>query len=187
VLSPGEIADAGCSAYYLISDPNGTPAAPNGVNLHDHLAGLAAAGSSTTPTTTTPPPATTTTPAPSTPGPTTVAPTLRTYSARPKADGSAVRFVLRASQSSSGVISARTVNAYAVGKKRRQRVALGKVGFVLTAGTSKTVVLRLTTSARALLRRQHTLKAQITITLTNAAHRRGVSQRPLTIKAPAHR
>ena len=69
VLSPAEIADAGCSAYYLISDPSGTPAAPNGVNLHDHLAALTTGGSGTTPTTTTPPPppATNTTPAPTTP------------------------------------------------------------------------------------------------------------------------
>ena len=43
VLSPQEIADAGCSAYYLLSDYNGTPAAPNGTALHDHLAKLAGA------------------------------------------------------------------------------------------------------------------------------------------------
>jgi hypothetical protein len=98
-----------------------------------------------------------------------------------------VSFVLRAAQSSSGLISARTVNAYVVGKKRRQRVMLGSVSFKLTAGTSKTVVLELTTSSRALLSRQHTLKTQITVTLTNAAHRRGVSQHALTLKAPAHR
>jgi endoglucanase len=38
VLTPEEINDAGCSAYYLITDPSGTPAVPNGTALHNHLA-----------------------------------------------------------------------------------------------------------------------------------------------------
>jgi hypothetical protein len=181
VLSPQEIADAGCSAYYLITDPKGTPAVPNGVNLHDHLVALPAGASPTTPST----PSTPTTG--TGPGTTQTAPRLRGYSAHVRSDGSA-SFVVRSDQASSGLIGAKTVGSYALaGKHRRRHVVLGSVGFRLVAGTSKTVVLKLTTSARKLLARQHTLQAQITITLTNVAHRRSISRRTLKLKAPARR
>ena len=138
VLSPQEISDAGASAYYLITDPNGTPAAPNGVNLHDHLAALFAAGGGQTPTTSTPTPTPTTStpkPSPKVPGP-----ALKGYSARLKADGSAVAFAIKASQDSSGTISARTVGRYPLkAGKPRQRVTLGLATFKLKAGTAKTV------------------------------------------------
>ncbi|MFZ0044166.1 MAG: cellulase family glycosylhydrolase, partial [Solirubrobacteraceae bacterium] len=49
VLTQQEQNDAGCSAYYLLDDYNGTPAAPNGTVLHDHLAALAAAGAGSAP------------------------------------------------------------------------------------------------------------------------------------------
>jgi endoglucanase len=183
VLSPQEIADAGCSAYYLVSDPAGTPAAPNGVNLHDHLATLAAGATppATTPTTTTP------TPGPGT-GPSTkpAAPDLRAYHAQQAASGSSVRFVLRSDQSSSGVISARTAAMFPVGAKHRRRhVSLGSVGFKLKAGSSQTIVLALSRSGRALLARRHSLKAQVTITLIGTGHQKGVSRHTLTLKAPA--
>jgi endoglucanase len=180
VLSPQEIADAGCSAYYLISDPSGTPAAPNGVALHDHLATLPAAGSPPAATPTTP---TTTTPAPppgKSPAPTTPAPVLRSLSAKVKSGRSAVSVVLRASQNSTVLISARTVGTFGP-KGHRRRVALGSISFKLVAGKSKTVVLTLARSSRTLLSRQHRLKAELTVTLTNAAHRRSVSRRTLTI------
>jgi hypothetical protein len=44
VLSPQEIAAAGCKAYYLLSDYNGTPASANGTAVHDHLVRLPANG-----------------------------------------------------------------------------------------------------------------------------------------------
>ena len=44
MLGAGEISDQGCSAYYLTSDPEGAPAAPNGTALHDHLLSLPAGG-----------------------------------------------------------------------------------------------------------------------------------------------
>jgi hypothetical protein len=183
VLSQQEINDAGCSAYYLISDPSGTPAAPNGVNLHDHLATLGAGGA----TPTTPTPTTTTPTTGTTPGTTTPAPALRGYGAHVKADGSAISFIVRADQNSTGVITARTVGAFAVSavKRQRRRVPLGSVSFRLTAGTSRIVSIRLSRSSRNLLSRQRKLKAQITITLTNSANQRSVSQRTLTLKAPA--
>jgi hypothetical protein len=54
VLSAQEISDQKCSAFYLTSDPAGTPAAPNGTAVHDHLVALAAGGSTgPTPTKTT--------------------------------------------------------------------------------------------------------------------------------------
>jgi endoglucanase len=174
VLSSQEIADAGCSAYYLITDPSGTPAAPNGVNLHDHLAALPAGSQ---PTTTTPSPGGS--PSSSTP------PRLRGFSARVKPDGGAVSFVVRADQASSGVISGTTVNSFiTAAKSHRRRVSLGSVRFGLAAGKSKTVVLKLSKPSRRLLTRRRALKVQITITLTNAAQRRGVSHRTLTLKAP---
>jgi hypothetical protein len=63
-------------------------------------------------------------------------------------------------------------------------VSLGSVRFGLAAGKSKTVVLKLSKPSRRLLTRRRALKVQITITLTNAAQRRGVSHRTLTLKAP---
>jgi endoglucanase len=48
VLSAEEISDQGCSAFYLTSDPGGTPAAPNGTALHDHLLALAPGGVTST-------------------------------------------------------------------------------------------------------------------------------------------
>jgi hypothetical protein len=44
VLSADEISEQKCSAFYLTSDPSGTPAAPNGTALHDHLLTLPAGG-----------------------------------------------------------------------------------------------------------------------------------------------
>jgi endoglucanase len=183
VLSPQEIADAGCSAYYLITDPSGTPAAPNGVNLHDHLASLPAGGSpppatpTTPPATTTPAPPPGKSPAPTAPAP---APALRSLSAKVRPGRSAVSVVLRASQDSAVVVSARTIGTFGA-KGHKRRVALGSVSFKLVAGKSKTVVLHLARSSRTLLARQHRLKAELTITLTNAAHGRSVSRRTLTI------
>jgi endoglucanase len=185
VLNQQEIDAAGCSAYYLITDASGTPAAPNGVNLHDHLAALPAGGGTTptpTPTTTTP-----TTPTGPGPAPSTVAPALRGYSAHAKPDGSSVSFIVRADQDSSGLISARTVGAFPVtaAKRHRRRMSLGSVSFRLTAGTFRIVSFRLSRSSRNLLSRQRKLKVQVTITLTNSANRRSISQRTLTLKAPA--
>ena len=90
--------------------------------------------------------------------------------------------MVRADQASSGLISAKTVGRFTLtGKGRRRRVMVGRVSFKLAAGTPKTVLLKLSAPARKLLTRQRTLKAQITITLTNAAHRRSVSRRTLTL------
>jgi endoglucanase len=180
VLSPHEIADDGCSAYYLITDPAGTPAAPNGVNLHDHLATLPAAGSA--PTTTTP---STTTPGTSpTTGLVPRAPKLSSLAARVASNGKTVKLTVKANQASSGRIGARTVALYAVGPKHhRQHVTLESTRFKLLAGRSKTVGIRLSSTLRTLIARLHSLKVQVTITLTNAAQQRSVGRRTLTLEA----
>ena len=182
VLSAQEIADDGCSAYYLITDPTGTPAAPNGVNLHDHLAALAAAG---TPTTTTPTQTTPVTTTPTTPAPKAGGPALGSLTAKVAASGKAVSLTIQASQASTGVVTAKTVSAYPVGPKhRRQRVPLGSVHAQFKAGKAKTVVLPFSSTSRTLLARLHHLKVQLTISLTNAARQRSVSHRTLTLTAP---
>jgi endoglucanase len=191
VLSAQEKSDAGCSAFYLISDPSGTPAAPNGTALHDHLAALAAGGGSPT-TTTTGGGSTTTTGGGSTtttggappPGKGNPAPGLRSFSSQVNPGGTAVRFLLRSSQDSAGTLTGRTVNSFAIAtaKQHRRRVSLGTVRFKLAAGKSKPVVLKLSKASRRLLSRQHQLKVQITITLINSANHRGVTHRTLTLQ-----
>ena len=156
VLTAQEIKDAGCKAFYLIKNPSGTPADPNGTALHDHLAALAGGA----------PPA----------------PRLGGFSAKVRSHGSAVGFVLVSSQASSGVLSARTVKSYAAVAAKR-RVSLGSVRFKLSAGRSKTVVLRLSRTGRKLLAGQRKLKVRVTVTLTNSAKRRGVSSRTLTLRS----
>lgn len=48
-------------------------------------------------------------------------------------------------------------------------------------------MLKLSKASRRLLSRQHKLKVQVTITLTNSAKRHAVSYRTLTLKTPARR
>jgi endoglucanase len=175
VLTPQEIADDGCSAYYLLTDPSGTPAAPNGLNLHDHLAALAAAG--TTPTQTTPGQTTSPTPTPA-------APKLGSLSATVSSNVRSVSLKVKANQTSSGLASAKTVGRYAVGPKhRRQRVSLGSARFTLVSGKSKAIIIAFSSTFRALLAHRHSLKVQITITLNNNANQRSVGVRTLTLKA----
>jgi endoglucanase len=177
VLSAQEISDDGCSAYYLITDPSGTPAAPNGVNLHDHLATLAAADS--TPTSTTPTPTTPTT----TPAPTAKAPKLSSLASKVASNGRAVSLTVKTNQAGSGRISAKTVSLYAVGPKHhRQHVALGSAQVKLLAGKSKTVAIPFSHVLRALIARVHHVEMQVTITLTSASNARSVSRRTITLQ-----
>jgi hypothetical protein len=169
VLSQQEKDDAGCSAFYLLDDYNGTPAVPNGTALHDHL--LALGGGLIT-----------------TPGSGAKKPriTLKTFKASVVSGGSRVRFTLRSAQSCRGRLTGQTVSKYAVSsaKHMRRKVSLGSVRFSLKAGKSKTVVLKLSKASRRLLKAKHKLKVQITITLTSAANRRTVIHRRITLKMP---
>jgi hypothetical protein len=159
VLSQPEIASAGCSAYYLITDPQGTPAAPNGVNLHDHLAALFAAGGGHTTTTTT------TTPGP-TSGSSTSGPKLKHLGARLNARKGVVRIVVKADQKCSGQVTGKGIH---------------RARFKLLAGKTKTILVRLTKRSRQVLAHQHKLKLKIAVALSNSAHQRHVAHRTLKL------
>jgi len=178
VLSAQEISDQGCSAFYLTSDPRGTPAAPNGTAVHNHLAALPAGsgpGTTTTPTTT-----------PGGGGSDHHPIKLSAFKAVVRSGGSAVGVVLRAAQSCSGTLTGQTASAFAVpaAKQRRRRVSLGTGHFKLSANKSKTVVLRLSNQSRALLAHKRSLKVQITVTLVRGATR-SVTRRNVSLKLPA--
>jgi endoglucanase len=175
VLSQSEKDNAGCSAFYLLNSYDGTPAPPNGTALHDHLLALAGGGGTPTPppTTTAKPPA-----------------KLKAFSASVKAGGTRVAFTLRAAQSCAGTLTGQTVSSYAVSaaKVKRHKVSLGSVRFSLSAGKSKTIVLKLSKASHKLLAAHHRLKVRITITLTSASTRRTVIGRTITLTLTrAHR
>jgi endoglucanase len=175
VLSPQEIADAGNNAYYLVSDASGTPAAPNGVNLHDHL--LALAGAPATPPTTTTP--TTTAPTPTTKTPVAAKPKLGSLTATVAKNGSAVSLAVKANVASTALASVRTVSKFG---KHHKHVTLGSVRGTLKAGKTKTLKVSFSKAGRALLASQHRLKVLLTITLTSSAKAKSVSERTLTLK-----
>jgi endoglucanase len=171
VLSPQEIADAGNSAYYLVTDASGTPAAPNGVNLHDHLLALANA--------TTPPPATTPITTAPTKAPVAPKPKLGSLTAKVAKDGSAVSLAVKANVASKALASIRTVSKF--GKKHRH-ITLGSVRGTLKAGKSMTLKVPFSKAGRALLAARHKLQVLITITLSSAKAK-SVTQKTLTLKA----
>jgi endoglucanase len=177
VLSQSEKDAAGCSAFYLLSDYDGTPAPPNGTALHDHLISLAGGGGTTT--TGTPPPTRSTKPPVR----------LSVFKASVKSGGSRVAFTLRAAQSCTGTLTGQTVNRYAqsAAKVKRRKISLGSVRFSLKGGKAKTVVLKLSKPSRKLLAARHRLKVQITITLSGATTRRTVIRRTITLKVPRTR
>lgn len=195
VLSQPEKDALGCSAFYLLESYDGTPAAPNGTALHDHLLTLppggvispsgGGGGGGTTPTTGT---STSTSTAPG--GPTSKPPvTLKTLTGAVKPGGSSVAFKLLSPVSCTGTLTGQTVSTYAVtsAKRKRQRVSLGSVHFALVAGKSKTVVLTLSKASRKLLAAKHALKVQIAVTLTSAGYQVTVVHRTLTLKTPARK
>jgi uncharacterized delta-60 repeat protein len=109
------------------------------------------------------------------------APRMSKFTAKFKSGGRSVRFVLRSDQNCKGLLSGRTVKAYAAARKRR--VSLGSIRFKLTARKSKTVVLKLSRKARKLLGRRHSLRVQFTVTLTNSGKQRHISRRTLTLRS----
>jgi endoglucanase len=183
VLSQSEQDDAGCSAYDLLASWDGTPAAPNGTALHDHLAALAAA-----------PPAGGgpggggtgsggggggNTGGGANPG----RPTLRHLKTQLLGNGRSLHVTLSSSQAASGSIRARTVQRYPSGRAaKRAHIRLGSARFKLHAGKSATVALSLHRPARRLLAAHHTVRTQVTITLVNAAHERTVAHRTITLR-----
>ena len=171
VLSQAEKDDAGCSAFYLLNSYDGTPAAPNGTALHDHLISLAGAGAGTSPTG---PTKTSTKPAVK----------LKTFRSSVKPGGASVVFTLRSASSCSGKLTGQTANKYPAGKGKRRTVSLGSARVSLKASRTKTIVLKLSKASRKLLAAHHRLRVQITITLTGAATRRTIIRRTITLAQP---
>jgi endoglucanase len=190
VLSQQEKDEAGCSAFYLLDNYDGTPAVPNGTALHDHLMALSAGGASGNAAATSHNTATTsgTVNVPSR-GAGKPPLTLRILTEAVQSGGRSVGFTLRSAQNCTGVLTGETVNSYAVASSKRKRhpVSLGTVHFALKAGKTKTVFLTLSRTSRKLLAAKRALKVQITITLMSAGHRTTVVHRTITLKARAKR
>jgi endoglucanase len=183
VLNQKEKDEEGCSAFYLLEDYGGTPAAPNGIALHDHLLTLPSGG--ITPTTN--PGGAPGSPIPISSPSTQPAVTLKFLTAAVRVGGASVAFTLRSPVNCSGTLAGQTVSTYAVttAKRKRRHVSLGTVHFALKAGKTKTVVLTLSRASRKLLAAKHALKVQVTITLASPGHRRTVVVRTLTLRMPA--
>jgi hypothetical protein len=176
VLSAQEIADAGDGAYYLLTDYSGAPAAPNGTNLHSHLLALAAA-----PTTTTTPTTPTTTAPPT--APVLAKAKLGSLAAKVTKGGTSISFAVKANQKSTLVITVRTVAKYLVAGKKKQ-LSVGSLRATLLAGKTKSVTLHLSSATHALLVRLHSLRVQVTTSLTGTSRTASVSSRLVTLKTP---
>jgi len=186
VLAQPEKDEGGCSAFFLLEDYGGTPAAPNGTALHDHLLSLPPGGLM---------------PVVTTGGGGSVAggpaggsgngvvppATLTAFKDTVISGGTRVAFTLRSGETCTGTLTGETVNAYAAtsAKRKRHHVALGTVRFTLQAGRAKTVVLKLSKASRKLLTAKHALKVRIVVTLTNAGHTVTVIHHSVTLRLPA--
>lgn len=190
VLSQQEIEDEGCSAYRLIADYAGSPAEPNGVKLHDHLQALAARG---TPSTGGGSTSGSSTPAGSGGSGTSGAPVpkaseslLHGFSVQTASNGASVTLLVSFDQSGSAAIEGKTVEAFAVARKRHRRshLSLGTTRFKASAGKAKAVALKPPVQVRKLLVRLHKLKVRFTITLSGQDGRRSVERRTVTLVLP---
>jgi|SRR5665213_868928 len=195
VLSQQEMDAAGCSAYYLLEGYDGTPAAPNGTALHDHLltlppGGVISTGANPVPTggntSSTGATSTTTTGNANVPTPVIAPPlTLALLSNRVRLGGRRVSFTLRSGQNCAATLTGHTASSYALGKGKRKRVSLGTIHFTLKAGKATTVVLTLSSVLRKLLAASHTLKLKIMVTLVSTGRPLTVTNRTVTLRMPA--
>jgi endoglucanase len=182
VLSADEISGQGCSAFYLTSDPGGTPAAPNGTAVHDHLLTLPPGG------------VTSATPASNSPAGSGGGPKrkssirLTTFHAHVEAGGAAIAFELRSAQSCKGSLSGQTTKPFALGSTghKRHKVSLGTVHFTLATNKAKAVVLKLSGPAKGLLKAKGSLAVRFTLTLSGRGSR-SVIHRTATLKEPVSR
>ncbi|HEX3618129.1 MAG TPA: cellulase family glycosylhydrolase, partial [Solirubrobacteraceae bacterium] len=173
--------DDGCDRHGLLSSYDGTPIAPNGTAVHDHLAALAAGATSTTTSTTTGTGSGSATGG----GNSNAKPAVKllSFKAAVQSGGSTVKFRLRSAQKCSGTIAAQTLNAYRVAeaKHKAAKVPLGSARFMLTAGKTKTGVLKLAKAFRKLLTTKRSLKVEFTITLNSTGYHRTVLHRTTTL------
>ena len=188
LLTQQEIDDAGCSAYYLISDAGGTAASPNGTALHDHLAALSAAGELTTNPASPPATTGTTSPAPGTTTTRTTTTTSTTSGSIEREPGlrglvthivrtTLVRFGLESTQRCTGTLRATTLG--------RSPVVLGAAHFTLRANRRATVTLKLSRSGRRRLASHRSVRTRVTITLTDSARLHRVVRRTVTLRLPS--
>ena len=114
-------------------------------------------------------------------------PSLRHFVPHLPPSGGSIGFSMTCSQAATGTLTAKTVNRFAVATRKRAQVSLGTVHFKLKANKRVTIVLTLGRAGRALLRSHRSLATQVTITLVNAAKRRSVIHRTVTLRRAAHR
>lgn len=144
----------GCSDFVLIKNYSKyTPAPPNGVALYDHLRALA----------------------------TKPAVPLGKFRATVPAGDRDVRYSLRSAVKCSGALDAKTVQLYAAGGRAPRRISIGAAHFSLAAGKVKTLLVKIRSVARTVLKREHSLAVKVTLTLTAAGHRRTVLHRMVTL------
>jgi hypothetical protein len=173
VDDPPQPGEDTCDRHGLLSSYDGTPVAPNGTAVHDHLTALATGGP---------------TPGPS---PTSKSPPVRlkSFHASVQRGSAKVVFALRSAQSCAGRLTGRTARRYAVPRAHAARriISLGAVRFSLRAGRTKRITLRLTRTSRTLLVAHHRLRAHITIVLKGRTTRRTVIHRTITLTVPRRR
>ncbi|MCW2981206.1 MAG: sle [Solirubrobacterales bacterium] len=193
VLTQQEIADEGCSAYYLISDYSGAPASPNGTILHGHLLTLPPGGVTLAAN---PPTTTVNTPAGGAGSGGQQAQTqqkpliaLTAFHVKVAAGGAAIDFQLGAAESCQGTLKGETAKGFLAGSKghKPRKVSLGGVNFRLVAGKTRSVILRLTAASRQLLATRHSLATHFTLTLSGPQSRPTVLERAVTLTEPGSR
>jgi hypothetical protein len=171
-----EIAEEGCSAYYLISDYAGTPASVNGIAVHNHLLALATKAAGT------PPAGGGTTPI-TTPGGKTIKLTKFAATVLP---GDKVRLQLVAAQSCKATIAGQTVKAFRLGKGKPRKLGLGTAHASLTANKPTTVTMALPAKARGLLKSNGSLRASYAINLGGSSTTDVVTLKQPKPKKPKH-
>jgi endoglucanase len=180
VDDPPAPGDDPCERFGLLSAYDGTPLAPNGTAVHDHLLGLGTSVPGPAPTNPSPSPS---------PAPTQPPVRLKTFRASVLRGSEKVVFSLRSAQGCAGRLTGRTASRFAVPRAHTSRrfVSLGAVRFSLRAGRPKQVTLRLTKPSHHLLVAHRRLRVHITITLKGATTRRTVLHRTITLAVPRHR
>ena len=157
VLSQEDKEAEGCEAFTMISDYGGTPAAPNGTSLHDHLLALRAG---------TPAPAPGGGSGGANPAPAPTKFRLIKFRSTVVSGGAKVRFQIEAAETCKATIVGQTAKSFKLGGGKPRKVGLGTAHANLTAGKTTTVTLALPAKARSLLKSKGSLLARYTVTLS---------------------
>jgi hypothetical protein len=180
VLNPQEIAEEECSAYLLVGDWSGTPTAPNGTVLRNHLLTLPPGGRDSIPT-----PSSSGSGGSSGSGQTTPATfTLTKFRATVTGGGTEVRFQIEAAESCKAAIAGQTVKPFKLGGRKPRKVALGTAHLALNAGKQATVSVPLPAKAVTLLKAKGRLRAHYTVMLSGSAGATTSTPQTVTLEAP---